>query len=173
MFFDNWYGLGRILIIGFLAYVALIICLRISGKRTLSKWNAFDFVVTIALGSILATIIVSKQTPLFEGVLAFSLLIALQFLITKISINSKFVRVSIKSEPTILLYRGKFIDEALKKQRVTESEIRAAVRNKGFAALEEIEAVVLETDGSFSVVKKSETESASAMSDVKNFEKIK
>ena len=60
MFFENWYGLERILIVGFLAYVALIICLRISGKRTLAKWNAFDFVVTIALGSILATHLLSK-----------------------------------------------------------------------------------------------------------------
>ena len=169
MFFENWDGLERVLIVGFLAYVAMILCLRISGKRTLAKWNAFDFVVTIALGSILATILLSKQTPLAEGVLAFSFLIALQFLITKISVNSKFVRRSIKAEPTLLLRDGKFLDKALKRQRVTESEIRAAVRAKGFAALEAVEAVVLETDGSFSVVKKSETESFSAMQDVKNF----
>jgi uncharacterized membrane protein YcaP (DUF421 family) len=169
MFFDNLYGLGRVLIVGVLAYAALIFVLRISGKRTLSKWNAFDFVVTIALGSILATILVSKQTPLVEGVVAFSLLIALQFLITKISVYSKFVRDSVKSEPTLLLYQGKFIDRALKKQRVTESEIRAAVRSKGFAALEDAEAVVLETDGSFSVVHKSDNNSNSAMRDVKNF----
>ena len=170
MFFENWYGLERILIVGFLAYVALIICLRISGKRTLAKWNAFDFVVTIALGSILATQILSKETPLVEGILAFSFLIALQFLITKISVYSKFVRDFVKAEPTLLLRDGKFIDKALKHQRVTESEIRAAVRAKGIAALEAVEAVVLETDGSFSVIEKSETESFSAMTDVKNFE---
>jgi uncharacterized membrane protein YcaP (DUF421 family) len=169
MFFNDWFGLGRILIIGFLAYFALILCLRISGKRTLAKWNAFDFVVTIALGSILATQILSKETPLAEGVLAFSFLIALQLLITKISVYSKFVRDSVKAEPTLLLRKGKFIDTALKRQRVTESEIRAAVRAKGFAALEDAEAVILETDGSFSVVKKSETESFSALKDVKNF----
>ncbi len=51
MFFDDWFGIVRILIVGVLAYAALIIFLRVSGKRTLSKWNAFDFVVTIALGS--------------------------------------------------------------------------------------------------------------------------
>ena len=79
------------------------------------------------------------------------------------------MRDSVKAEPTLLLRGGKFIDEALKRQRVTESEIRAAVRAKGFAALEDAEAVILETDGSFSVVKKSETESFSAMQDVKNF----
>jgi uncharacterized membrane protein YcaP (DUF421 family) len=169
MFFNSWYGLGRILIVAFLAYFALIICLRISGKRTLAKWNAFDFIVTIALGSILATQILSKETPLLEGVLAFSFLIALQFLITKISVYSKFVRDSVKAEPTLLLRDGKFIDEALRRQRVTESEIRAAVRAKGFAALEDAEAVVLETDGSFSVIEKSETKSFSAMRDVENF----
>ena len=169
MFFNDWYGLERILIVGFLAYVALILCLRISGKRTLSKWNAFDFVVTIALGSILATILLSKQTPLAEGVMAFSFLIFLQFLITKISVYSKFIRDSVKAEPTLLLRDGEFIDKALKSQRVTESEIRAAVRSKGFAALEDAEAVVLETDGSFSVIEKSKTKSFSAMKDVENF----
>jgi uncharacterized membrane protein YcaP (DUF421 family) len=169
MFFNSWDGLGRILIVGFLAYFALILCLRISGKRTLAKWNAFDFVVTIALGSILATQILSKETPLVEGVLAFSFLIALQFLITKISVYSKFVRETVKAEPTLLLRDGKFINDALKHQRVTESEIRAAVRAKGFAALEDAEAVILETDGSFSVIEKSETESFSALRDVENF----
>ncbi|MGI9055255.1 MAG: DUF421 domain-containing protein [Pyrinomonadaceae bacterium] len=169
MFFNDWYGLERILIVGFLAYVALIICLRISGKRTLAKWNAFDFVVTIALGSILATQILSRNTPLVEGILAFSFLIVLQFLITKISVYSKFIRDTVKAEPTLLLRKGKFIDKELKRQRVTESEIRAAVRSQGFAALEDAEAVVLETDGSFSVIKKSETESFSALQDVENF----
>ncbi len=55
------------LIVGNLAYVALIIFLRVSGKRTLSKWNAFDFVVTIALGSILASVVVSKDLVLVEA----------------------------------------------------------------------------------------------------------
>lgn len=171
MFFSSWDGVWRVLIVGILAYFALILCLRISGKRTLSKWNAFDFVVTIALGSILATQILSKQTPLVEGVIGFSILIGLQYVITKLSIYSKFVRNSVKANPTLLLREGKFIDKALKKQRVTESEIRAAVRAKGIAALEDVAAVVLETDGSFSVLKKSERQGFSAMSDVENFEK--
>ena len=105
MFFNDWYGLERILVVSFLAYIALIICLRISGKRTLAKWNAFDFVVTIALGSILASQILSKSTPLAEGVLAFVFLIALQFLITKTSVYSKFIRDTVKAEPTLLFAR--------------------------------------------------------------------
>ncbi len=73
------YGLLRILIVGPLAYILLIVILRTSGKRTLSKLNAFDFVVTVALGSTLATVLLSKDVPLIEGVLAFAVLAILQF----------------------------------------------------------------------------------------------
>ena len=51
MFFDSWFGLLRVLVVGALAYAALILFLRVSGKRTLTKLNAFDLVVTVALGS--------------------------------------------------------------------------------------------------------------------------
>jgi len=79
IFFNDWATLLRTLIIGVLAYVSLIFFLRISGKRTLSKMNAFDFVVTVALGSTLATVLLSKGVALAEGSLGFALLVALQF----------------------------------------------------------------------------------------------
>ncbi len=166
MFFDNWSGIVRILIVGVLAYVALILFLRVSGKRTLSKWNAFDFVVTIALGSILATVITSKSIVLVEGVAAFTLLIALQFIITWLSVRFDFVKNIVKAKPTLLLDKGEFLPAAMRRQRVTESEIRAAIRSEGFAFVEEIETVVLETDGTFSVVKKSADDSRTALTDV-------
>lgn len=168
MFFGGWYGLIRVLIVGLIAYLAMIISLRASGKRTLSKWNAFDYVVTIALGSILASLLLSKDVPLLEGVLAFSLLILLQFIITWFSVRSTAVQRLVKAEPTLLLSEGRFLPEALKAQRVTETEIRAAVRGAGIAALEEVLAVVLETDGSFSVIEQSVNKSRSALSDVPN-----
>src|SRR4051794_24742339 len=55
MFFHSWAALGRVLLVGPLAYVALVLLLRVSGKRTLTKLNAFDLVVTVSLGSTLAT----------------------------------------------------------------------------------------------------------------------
>ena len=69
MFFDSWTGLGRVLVVGTLAYVALVAVLRISGKRTLTKLNAFDLVVTVALGSTLATILLSNSVALADGFL--------------------------------------------------------------------------------------------------------
>ncbi len=82
MLFDTWAGLGRILLVGPLAYGALMVLLRVSGKRTLTKLNAFDLVITVALGSTLATIVLSKDVALAEGVLALGLLAGLQFAIT-------------------------------------------------------------------------------------------
>ncbi|CAN5381635.1 DUF421 domain-containing protein [soil metagenome] len=166
MFLNSWFNLLSVLIVGMLAYVALIILLRVFGKRTLSKWNAFDFVVTIALGSILASVTLSKNVPLIEGISAFLLLIALQFIITKLSVRFDFIKNIIKAKPTLLLDKGEYLTDALRRQRVDESEVRAAIRAAGFAAIEEIEAVVLETDGTFSVVKHLADGSRSALQDV-------
>lgn len=169
MFFNSWSGLARVAIVGLLTYTALLLWLRISGKRTMSKWNAFDAVVTIALGSTFATALLSKGTSLVEGVFALGLLVFLQFIITWLSVRVPAVQKLIKAEPTLLLARGRFLDHALKSQRVTESEVRAAVRANGNATLEDVYAVVLETDGTFSVIKHPEGNSDSALSDVINF----
>lgn len=155
MFFDTWSALGRTAVVGVLAYIALVFLLRVSGKRTLSKMNAFDLVVTVALGSTLATVLLSTDVALANGVLAFTLLIGLQLTITWLSVRSSMVRNFVKAEPTLLLHRGRFLRGAMKRERVTEDEILSALRGQGIVAVEEVEAVVLETDSSFSVVKKS------------------
>ncbi|MBA3613122.1 MAG: DUF421 domain-containing protein [Nitrospirales bacterium] len=153
IFFDNWQALGRTGLISVLAYVSLIALLRLFGKRTLSKMNAFDFVVTVALGSILATILLNKDVTLAQGVLALALLIGMQFIVTWTSLRIRWVRKLATGEPTLLLYQGRFLSDALRWTRVTEDEVRAAVRGAGMATLGEVKAVVLETDGSFSVVR--------------------
>lgn len=166
MFFDGWLGPVRTLIVGVCAYAALVLLLRVSGKRTLSKMNAFDFVVTVALGSTLATVLLSKDVALVEGVAAFALLIALQFVITWLSVRSKTISGLVKSEPALLWHRGEFLRGAMRKARVTEGELLAAMRSQGQATLESVEAVVLETDGSFSVIARREQPGSSALAGV-------
>nr|WP_312359900.1 YetF domain-containing protein [Stutzerimonas balearica] len=152
MFFSSATTLIRTLVVGVLAYVSLVLLLRVSGRRTLSKMNAFDLVVTVALGSTFATILLSRDVSLAQGVLALASLIALQYAVTWSSVRVAWVRKLVTGEPALLFYRGRFLGEALRKARVTEAELRAAVRASGSASLEGIEAVVLETDGSFSVI---------------------
>ena len=80
-FFDSWTSLGQTALHPLMAYAALILFLRTSGQRTLAKLNAFDLVVTVALGSTLASIVTSDRLPLANGVLALAMLIALQYVV--------------------------------------------------------------------------------------------
>jgi uncharacterized membrane protein YcaP (DUF421 family) len=154
MFFDNWYGLLRVFVTGTAAYVGLVLFIRLSGKRTLAKMNAFDLVVTVALGSTLATILLSSDVALVEGLSAFFLLIALQWVVAWTSVRWPLVEQAVKSSPTVLVKDGTLLREAMKGQRVSDEEVRAAVRSAGVAAIDDVAEVVLETDGSFSVIRR-------------------
>lgn len=165
--FDSWASLLRVVISGVGAYICLIFFLRIAGKRVLAKMNAFDLVVTVSLGSTLATIALSQDVTLAQGLLALALLIGLQFAITWSSIRVPWLRTFITGEPALLLYHGKFIDDTLLRERITEAEVHAAVRAAGILALDAVEAVVLETDGSISVVRRGEETQFSSLGRIK------
>ena len=152
MFFDGWSGLVRMVAVGVPAYVALILLLRISGKRTLSKFNAFDLIVTVAFGSTLSAGLINENLTVTEVVAAFALLVLLQFVITWTALRWPLLDRIVKSEPQLLYHRGRFLDAAMKRERINEREVVAAVRSQGFGSLEMAEAVVLETDGTFSVI---------------------
>lgn len=152
MFFGSWSDLGRVLVVGSLAYVALVALLRASGKRTLTKLNAFDLVVTVAFGSTLASVVLNKSVSLAEGVLAFALLVALQFAITWSSVRWHGFEKLVKAEPTLLLRNGRLLEGAMKRQRVTREEMLAVLRASGQRRIESVAAVILETDGSLSVI---------------------
>jgi uncharacterized membrane protein YcaP (DUF421 family) len=174
MFFNEWMALARTVIVGVAAYAALVLLLRVSGKRTLSKMNAFDFVVTVALGSTLASVLLSKDVALAEGAIAFALLLFLQFAITWLSVRSRAVSRLVKSEPRLLFHQGRFLEKAMRDERVNEDEVRQAVRTQGHLSLEAVTAVVLETDGSISVMlHPDQPRSASAMLNVRNWREEK
>lgn len=149
---SDWDKILHMVIVGITVYASLVFMLRVSGKQTLSKWNSFDFVVTVAFGSTLATTLLDETVALRQSLIAFALLIMLQFVITFISVRSSAFEKLIKAKPVILLYKGRFIEAKLKRERISKSEVMAAVRNRGFSNLEQVEAVVLETNGSLSVI---------------------
>lgn len=153
MFYDGLLDLWRILLVGALSYAGLVALLRATGKRTLSKMNAFDLVVTVALGSTLASSLLSAEVTLSESLTAFALLCFLQYAVAWLSVRSlRFQRV-IKAEPSLLVFRGRMLPARLKAERVAEAEILAGLRAEGVPRLEDAHAVVLETDGSFSVIR--------------------
>ena len=167
--FNSFDAIQHTIIIGSLGYIFIVFLLRISGKRTLSKWNSFDFIVTIAFGSVLATLLLSKDTSFLQGALGFGLLVLYQFILTWISVRYPIIQKLIKAEPSLLLYQGKLQHHIIKRERVTEGEVLSALRSQGIAAIEDAAAVVLETDGSFSVIKDLGSRYASALKDIKEY----
>lgn len=156
MFFNGWSNLLRLVAVGVPAYVALILLLRISGKRTLSKLNAFDLIVTVAFGSTLAAAFLNADLALAEVIGAFGLLVLLQFAITWSSVRWPFVHRLIKAEPRLLYHGGAFLRDAMHRERITETELLAAIRASGYGAVDAVESVVMETDGTISIVSRVE-----------------
>lgn len=170
MFFDDWEGIWRTVVVGVLAYLVLVAMLRTSGKRTLAKMNAFDLVVTVALGSTLATILLTADVALAEGATAFAVLIGLQFVVAAAAVASRGFRDAVKSTPRALVVDGAIDDGALRDERVSREEVTAAIRGAGFGSLDAIAAVVLETDGSFSILSKEKIGDRSAFDAVRGAE---
>ncbi len=166
MFWNSWDSILRILIVGTVTYLSFLVLLRISGKRSLSKLNAFDLIVSVALGSILASTITSSDLPLADGLMSFTILLFLQYVISQLSVRVPGVEKLVKSNPVLLLYEGEFIESALKEERITKRDILSVVRNSGYHYLDEVQAVVLETDGGLSVLPNNEGGEKTALKDV-------
>jgi uncharacterized membrane protein YcaP (DUF421 family) len=154
IWFDSWDSILRVICIIPFAYFAMVLLLRVSGKRTLSKMNAFDFVVTIALGSTLASVALNQNIPLANGVTAFILFIGFQFLFTWLSVRVKTIKILITSRPSLIYYKGSFLHQAMKKERITVEEVYSAARKKGISSMNEIEMIIFETTGDIAIIKK-------------------
>lgn len=150
-----WMDLVTVPAVALGAYLWLIFVLRLTGKRTLAKLNAFDWAVTVAFGSTLATIILDKQVGLLRGATALASLALVQFLVAKTSLWSKFIHKTVRSRPTLLASEEGVFEEALHSERLTLDELAEVIRNNGYGRMDEVGAVILETDGSFSVLGKS------------------
>jgi len=150
MFFQNWEGIVRTIIVGALAYITLILFLRVSGKRTLAKLNAFDLVVTVALGSTLSAALLQESVALAEVTAAFALLILLQFVVTFTSVRFGSIAKIVRSEPALLARNGAFCEAAMKRERITPDEAMSAVRSAGGRDISDVAFLILESDGTIS-----------------------
>lgn len=163
IFFENWWSLLRILVSAALVYTTLILMLRISGKRTLSDMNIFDFVITVALGTTFSSTIISPDVTILNGLFALALLILLQFSIAWITVRFNPLQHLIKSQPQTLFSNGTYHLATMKHERVSKEEILQAMRKAGISIEEQVEAVILETNGNFSIVEKAPSAGTSTL----------
>jgi uncharacterized membrane protein YcaP (DUF421 family) len=162
MLFDSWSDVVAVLSLGAASYTVMVIVLRVSGKRTLAKLNAFDLVVTVALGSVLATIALSSEVSLSEGVAAIAVLVAAQWAVSWASVHTSLAGL-VRAEATVVFDHGCFREAMLSRVRLTRAEVCQAIRSSGCGDLEMVAAVVVETDGTLSVIAADRCRTASAM----------
>ncbi|MCW8193801.1 DUF421 domain-containing protein [Proteobacteria bacterium 005FR1] len=152
--YNGWEPIARILVVGTLAYFSIVLLLRLSRKRTLASLNAFDFVVVVAIGAAFGRVLTAHQVALAEALAAFVLLITLQFLISWLQVRSARVHSLVMAGPSLLFYRGQYLRPAMLEERVTEDDLKMVARNRGLGSMDLVEAIVLECDGRFSIIRK-------------------
>ncbi len=148
--FTSWSTLGWIMLSGVLMVAIVVAIIRVVGLRSLSKMTSVDFAVTVAIGSILGSVVVSSSS-IAEGALAIGSLLATQWVIAQFRRRSFGSRL-VDNTPILLVRQGEFIDDALTQARVTRSDIYAKMRQANVHRMGDVIAVVLETTGDISVL---------------------
>jgi uncharacterized membrane protein YcaP (DUF421 family) len=163
VWFNSWGELIDLVVKGVILFTVLLAGVRLIGNRALSTMNASDFIITVAVGSTFATTMLSRSVSVAAGVVAIATLLGLQILTVRLSVTLPRLRRAAKGAPVVLLRDGQPIAERLTEQHVSEAELRKSVREHGYGGLAELEIVVLEADGSFSVVPKQSAGDRSAI----------
>ena len=132
-------------------FILVILYTRIAGKRSFSKMSSFDFAMTIASGSILASTIVLKNVSLVQGAVALLVVYILQLVTAYLRRYPAFQKIT-DNDPILLMKDGEIYYDNLKKARVTESDLRGKLREANVIQLSEVRAVVFETTGDVSVL---------------------
>lgn len=132
-------------------YFATIIFTRLAGKRSFSKMSSFDFAMTVAIGSIIATTVLSKSVSLLQGLVGMAAVYVLQILMAIIR-RLEIVQKLIDNKPLLLMDGEEILQENLKKARVTESDIRSKLREANVLELSQVRAVIFEATGDIAVL---------------------
>ena len=133
-------------------YIFVIAATRVAGVRSLGQVNNYDWIVTIAMGAIMAGAIGSEAITLWDAMVSIGTLMAVQKVLTRITRKSDLAKNIIKAEPTVLVRDGEFFEANLSSSGLTEGDIMSAVREAGFTELSDIRCVHLEPSARLSVV---------------------
>lgn len=132
-------------------YISLIIFTRVYGVRSFSKMSSFDFAITVAIGSIIASVILSETPPLFQSIVALSSLFILQMTVAKLR-NYSFMRSMVDNKPILLMNGADILQNNMKAANVTREDLLSKLREANVTQFSQVKAVVMETTGDISVL---------------------
>lgn len=148
----SWDQLGEIALAALLTYLAIILIVRVNGSRTTSQLNSFDWIINVMIGSLAASGVLLENLFILGSLVAILVLASLQFVLTWITRQSPTAENIVKQAPVLLTHKGKFLDEAMTKTRVSRDEIMTALRGNGMPPVQDANWVVLETNGTLGII---------------------
>lgn len=133
-------------------YLFIILALRVLGKTELAQLSITDLIFVLLISNAVQNAMVGSDTSLGGGLLAAGVLFGINFIFKKLKYSFPGVKKLIEGEPVILVYKGKMQVENCRKNEITEDELLQSIREHGSTSIEEVDSVILETDGNISVV---------------------
>ncbi len=147
----SWGDIAMVVVSTIVIYVALITYTRLVGLRSFSKMSSFDFAITVAFGSLMASVAVSPSATLAQGLTGLGMLYLLQVVVATLR-RRPAVQQMVDNQPRLLMAGSEMLHDNLRAARVTESEVRAKLREANVLHPDQIRAVVMESTGDISVL---------------------
>jgi len=138
-------------------YLFLVAVLRISGKREVGQLSILELILILIISNGVQNAMVGDNTTLWGGLVAVLTLVGLDTLLNSLTGRSRRFRRAIEGEPRLLVRDGRMLSKALREEKVDPDEVRGAIRAHGLERVEDVHLAVLETDGSISVIPKSDS----------------
>ncbi|MCW9708333.1 DUF421 domain-containing protein [Fodinibius salsisoli] len=148
----SWMSVWMVIVSTVGIYFALIAFTRLAGLRSFSKMSSFDFAITVAFGSILASTILAKDPPLFQAVIGLGTLYVIQMIVANLRGNSTIMSSLVDNEPLLLMRGSDILEDNLKKAKVTHADLHAKLREANATQLSQVKAVVMEATGDIAVL---------------------
>ena len=145
---SGWSIVARTLIV----YAALLLGLRIAGKRELGQMTPFDLVVILLIANAVQNAMVGADTSLTGGLLAAAMLIGVNYGVAQLREKLPWLRRAVEGSPTLLIDNGQIIDVHLRREGLDREDVLMAIREHGFAEAKDVSIAVLEVDGSISII---------------------
>ena len=145
-------NLTQIIVSTTCVYLFIILALRVLGKTELAQLSITDLIFVLLISNAVQNAMVGSDTSLGGGLLAASVLFILNFILKKLKFKFPGIKTIIEGEPVILIYKGEVNYVNCKKNGITKDELLQAIREHGSHSIDEVDSLILETDGNISVV---------------------
>jgi uncharacterized membrane protein YcaP (DUF421 family) len=163
VFFRSWEAVLRVALSAAAVYIVVVLALRFIGARALAKMSGYDLIVSIALGSLVAAVPLSTEISVSDGITAILTFLVLQEITRFLQARFWLAHHIVRERPRLVVWDGNLIEDRLKEIDTSADEVRAAIRQAGLLSVHDAQAVVLENDGAWSVMRRGETTDLSAL----------